>query len=94
MTFQDFNLGLDPDSITTTKEHQKTEQKTRRSAFTSANASTSSLVSRTSTSDRHDVVSLLACIHNHRPFIFAYVLSDGQIPPQTMYTTQMARATE
>ena len=88
-----FDLGLDQDPMTIAKEHQKIEQKARRSAVVSANGSTSSLVSRTSTQDRHDVVSFATCIHGH-DYSFAYVLSDGQIPPQTMYTTQMARVTE
>jgi hypothetical protein len=57
MTSLGFDLGLDRDSMTIAKEHQKVEQKVRRSALTTANGSTSSLVSRASTQDRHDAVS-------------------------------------
>jgi hypothetical protein len=69
MTSQGFDLGLNRDSMTVAKEHQKAEQKARRSAFASANGSTSSLVSRASTQDRHDVVSFATCVHDHLAFI-------------------------
>ena len=64
-----FDLGLDRDPMAIAKEHQKIEQKARRSTVVSATGSTSSLVSRASTQDRHDVVSLATCIHDHLPFI-------------------------
>ena len=65
MTSPGFDVGLDRDSMTIAKEHQKVEQKARRSAVISASGSISSLASRASTQDRHDVVSFSTCIHNH-----------------------------
>jgi hypothetical protein len=93
MTSLGFDLGFDRNSMTIAKEHQKVEQDTRRPAFVSANGSTSSLASSAGAQDRHGVVSFAAAIHEHC-HSYAYVLPDGQIPPQTMYTKQMARATK
>jgi hypothetical protein len=60
-----FDLGFDRDSVTIAKEHQNVEQNARRPAFVSTNGSTSSLASRDSTQDRHDVVSFAIAIHEH-----------------------------